>query len=130
MKLQEIENFEKTQAQVEGLHNELASLSKKAPNDGVNKFKLSMINQILVAADSILGEKYRPFDDFKIFDEVDVPTNSDVTLILSQFFNCLEKLRLDSVKEIYDYNAKRPEYFWIGDGENVKVRTSGPKKLR
>lgn len=130
MKLKDIEKFEKIHAQIEGLHNELVALAKKSPNDAVNKFKLGIINKLLSEANNLLGEKYMPFTDFTIFNIDELPTNSDVTLILSQYFNCLEKLRLENIKESFDYNARRAEYYWKVDGKGDKVQTDPPKKLR
>ena len=93
---QEINNFEKTQSQIEGLYKEIGILSKKSPNDAVNKFKLQFINQLLVEANKILIETYKPLNGFDTFDEETLPTNSDVTFIFEQYLNCLEKLRSDS----------------------------------
>lgn len=74
MTQQEVDTFEKVQSQLEGLHTEISSLSKKSQNDALNKFKLKFVNQILTGANKLLGDKYRPFPDFNLFDEVDLPT--------------------------------------------------------
>lgn len=115
---EKINKFEKAQAQIEGLYKEIGILSKKSPNDAVSKFKLKFINQLLEEANSLLTDSYIPFDGFEIFDEDDLPTNSDVTMILEQYLNCLEKLRNDNIKANSGY------WFWIIDGEISSIRTS------
>lgn len=41
--------FGKIEAQLQALHDEVGLLSKKKPDDAVNKFKLTLINQVLEA---------------------------------------------------------------------------------
>jgi hypothetical protein len=80
-----------------------------------------------------LSDKYRPFDDFEMFDEDDVPQNSDVVFILSQYLQCFEKLRADNVKIVLN------SWFWYVEGDEddttdengmIKIRTVKPKKLK
>ena len=132
MKTKEINLFEKTQSQLEGLLSEITVLAKKSPNDGVNKFKLKFINEILNSGNQILGKTYKPLDSFAQFDEDDLPTNSDVTFILSQYLNCLEKMRADNIvrKSDYDGNKHVYEWFWVVDGSISKIKTSPPKKIK
>jgi len=42
-----IEQFEKLHGQFEGLHKEVGMLSKKTPNDAINRFKLVFINKLI-----------------------------------------------------------------------------------
>jgi hypothetical protein len=97
MKREDVDKFEKLSSQLQGIYQELSILSKKSPNDAVNKFKLNFINQLLKDSNEFLGEGYRPFPDFSEFDTDDVPQNSDVVFMLSQYLQCLEKLRADNV---------------------------------
>jgi len=97
MKKEDVDKFGKIQSQIEGLYNEIGLLSKKSPNDAINKFKLKFINQILAEANSILSVAYKPFDGFDLFQEDEVPSNSDVTMIFEQYINCMEKLRTDNI---------------------------------
>lgn len=127
MKKKEIEQFEKIHAQIEGFHNEISTLAKKSPNDGLNEFKIKLINQVLLLANKILGERYKPFKDFQSFNLDDLPSNSDVTFVLSQYFNCMEKLRLENVTDDFDYNAHKSDWAWV---DNEKMKTSPPKKLK
>lgn len=57
--------FEKTQAQLQGLFDEIGTLSKKKPDDAINKFKLKIINPILSQANDLLDKEYKPFSDFE-----------------------------------------------------------------
>lgn len=123
MTLEEVDSFEKCQTQVEALCTELTALSKKKPDDGVNLFKLGLINKVLVAAAEVLGETYVPFGDFTTFDEDSVPTNSDVALVLSQYLNCMEKLRSDHVV------MKSGNWYWDTGDEGQRVRTKPPNRI-
>jgi hypothetical protein len=126
MKKKEVDIFEKLQAQLEGLHSEISSLSKKSQNDALNKFKLKFVNQILSEANQLLGTKYKPFSDFELFDENEIPTNSDVAMMLTQYLSCFEKLRADNVEK-EEFGAR---WFWIVDGKRSDIRTVMPKIIK
>jgi hypothetical protein len=127
MNLEEIDIFEKVHSQLEGLHSEISALSKKAQNDALNKFKLKYINQILAEANKILGEKYKPFPDFDLFDD-DLPNNSDVTFIVSQYLGCMEKLRADNIDyhEVFLGGKDTTAWYWKG----TEQRTSPPMRIK
>ena len=99
----DINEFRKLLNQLEGLHLEMASLSKKSYTDAINTFKLKLVNQVLNKANEILGESYKPFPDFDNFDEENIPTNSDVSLVLSQYINCMESLREENIYSKIQY---------------------------
>ena len=126
MKKKDVDVFEKLQAQLDGLHLEISSLSKKSPNDALNKFKLKFVNQILRGANDLLGDKYKPFSDFDLFDENDLPTNSDVAMMLTQYLSCFEKLRADNVKK-EEYGVR---WFWVIDSKLSDIRTVMPKIIK
>ena len=67
----ELEQFEKLMGQLRGLHDEISQLARKSANDGVNAFKLRLINKVLATANAVLGPSHRPFDDFDQFDADD-----------------------------------------------------------
>ncbi len=69
MEEEEVFKFEKVQGQIEGLYKEIGLLSKKSPNDTVNKFKLKFINQLLIIANSLLTGDYKPLEGFETFEE-------------------------------------------------------------
>lgn len=128
----EINQFEKIQSQLEGLLSEITILSKKSPNDGVNKFKLKFINEILINANKLLGEAYKPLGSFEQFDEDDMPSNSDVTFILAQYLNCFEKMRADNIyrEQKYDGNKYFYEWYWRTGKTKTSIKTGPPKKIK
>ncbi|MFC1857506.1 hypothetical protein ACFL9U_05685 [Thermodesulfobacteriota bacterium] len=121
MDKQQVETFLKLQPQLKSAYDEIALLSKKKPTDPLNTFKLKFINSILSRANEILEDKYKPFpDDFTLFDEDDMPNNSDVVFILSHYLTSLEKLRCDNIK-YSDYN-----WYWLIDGVVSAQETNQP----
>ena len=125
MKGVDVERFERINAQLEGVYEEITALSKKSPNDGVNKFKLRLVNKILQDANLIFDDRHKPFDDFAVFDEDALPSNSDVAFILAQYLNCMENLRSENIKEA-DFGG---EWYWVVNGKRSSDRTAPPKKL-
>lgn len=124
MNSNEISEFENLQAQLQSLYIEIGTLSKKKPDDAVNEFKLMFINQVLEKSNSFLGEKNRPFENFHHFEVDNIPSNSDVVLILSQYLNCLEKLRADNIGKTFQ------GWFWMINGKISEIHTGPPKKLK
>jgi hypothetical protein len=123
MKRKDVDEVEKIIGQLEGLHGEMSTMAKKSPNDGVNTFKLNFVNATLNRCNAILGAQYKPFEDFNSFNSDDVPSNSDVTFMLTQYLNAIEKFRSDNIIQEHGY------WYWkITDG-TAPVRTSLPKKL-
>lgn len=129
----ELDKFEKLVGQTQSVYDEISVLSKKSPNDAVNTFKLSFINKLLAAANILLGKSYRPFEEFTQFDEDNVPQNSDVVFILSQYLQCFEKVRADNVV------MRMGSWHWTieakGEGGadeagRIYIRTVIPKRLR
>ncbi len=121
----EVETLEKIAGQMEGLHKEVGALARKSPNDGLNKFKLRFINSVLTQANQMLGQKYKPFSDSSVFEEDDVPTNSDVAFIVGQYMEEIERRRADDIK-------RDPAGGWIYDVSDApgKFRTAPPKKIQ
>lgn len=133
MTIEEIDKFEKVQGQLESLLNEIAVLAKKSPNDGVNKFKLNFINNVLGEANGVLGDDYKPLDSFSQFNEDDLPSNSDVTFILSQYLSCFEKLRSDNIEQRkirYDSHTRIGWVWNVEDDNDVVIETAAPNKIK
>lgn len=128
MKRDDVHSFEKLAVQLESLYHEMSTLTKKTPTDAVNSFKLEFINTALEKCNEFLGLHYRPFAEFEVFSSDAVPSNSDVTLILSQYIECAEKFRADNIYEA--------DYAWYWNIEDVdpedeedRIRTTPPKKF-
>jgi hypothetical protein len=125
MKRADISAFEKITVQLESLHAELTMLAKKSPNDAVNAFKLKFVNTMLEQCNKLFSEK-RPFGDFQAFSLDEIPSNSDVTLIISQYIECAETFRADNIWQ--DENDGL--WYWRVDGRSdPPIRTARPKKL-
>jgi len=82
MKAKDVDFFEKVKAQLQQLQNEIGALSKSKPDGPINKFKLTFINEKLAEANTILTGEFKPSKDFTIFNVDELPTNSDVVMIL------------------------------------------------
>lgn len=133
MKKQEIDTYEKLSGQLISVYEEISLLSKKSPNDAVNKFKLNFINKIISGCNVYLTPKYCPFNDFKSFDEDTIPQNSDVVFILSQYLQCFEKLKADNVtvhRGVWCWYVKGEEGDRVDDDGFVYISTTKPKGLR
>ena len=124
MKRKDVDLFEKLKGQLDGLYEEISVLAKKAPNDAVNTFKIKFVNANLIQWNAFLGEQNKPFADFVAFDTDDLPTTSDVTLILSQYIECAEKYRADNID--YDEYSK---WYWRVEDARYELKTAPPKKL-
>lgn len=118
-----VDRLEKLIGQLASVHLEIAALAKKAPNDGVNSFKLNFVNAIIANCNEFFGNEYKPLPEFEVFNADDVPSNSDVTFIISQYIGAAEKYRTDNIKTEYTR-----WYYELPEGE-TPVRTSEPKKL-
>ena len=128
-----VDVFEKVSGQLLSIYEEISLLSKKSPNDAVNKFKLNFVNKLIAKSNEYLADRYRPFDDFEAFDEDDIPQNSDVVFILSQYLQCFEKLRSDNVvirTGTWFWRVKGGEDDNVDDDGMVLIRTVKPKKLK
>ena len=124
MKKKEVDAFISLHSRIESLYQEIGILSKKNPNDGLNVFKLKVVNSILDEANIILADKL-PLKDFKQFSEDEIPTNSDVVFILGLYIKSLEKIRSDNIS--IDYSEK----YWYWDVEDGRrgVRTNPPNVM-
>ncbi len=120
----DVDLFEKLVAQLNGFYQELSVSVKKSQTDAVNLFKLNFVNGVLRQCNDLLGERYRPFPDFEVFSSDDLPSNSDVIFIISQYIECAEKFRADNIK--YErYKGWR----WDLDDDDEEIPTAPPKKL-
>ena len=120
----EVEELEKLIGQLQGLHTEISVLSKKSPSDAVNAFKLGLINKIVESANIVLGPKYLPFAQFSGFDSDDLPSTSDVTFVIAQYLEEVERYRSDNI--IYS----RGHWMYVINGDVSDIRTGSPSKVK
>jgi len=123
MNREDIDELEKVTGKIEGLHREITLLAKKSSTDGLNKFKLMLVNGALIAANEILGDGYQPVEGFVQFDVDDVPSNSDATLVLALYLEELERFRSDLLKVMSGIH-------WYAFADGSKLRAAPPKRLK
>ncbi len=115
-----VDEFIKLIMQLKDLINDISELSKKKPNDAVNKFKLKFVNKLLDRSNSFLVDSYKPFEEFDLFSEDDLPTNSDVIMVLSQYLSCLKKYGLDNMIQ----NINNFQWYWVISGKVSNVEAN------
>jgi hypothetical protein len=123
MKRTDVDEFDKLSGQLESLHQEMSMLAKKSPNDAVNAFKIKLVNTTIDRCNKLFGAKYKPFAEFDLFQTDELPSNSDVTFIVSQYIECAEKFRADNI------SPEAGLWYWKLDGGKEKIRTLPPKRL-
>ena len=121
----DVRDLEKLIVQLQGLHTEISILAKKAPNDGLNLFKLKLVNNILAKGNSILTGHYKPLENFATFDESALPTNSDVTMVLALYNEQAERFRSNSMVH-HDHNYK---WYYLVKGAASQIEGSPPTKI-
>lgn len=129
----DVDIFEKLSGQMISVYDEITLLSKKNPNDAVNKFKLKFINNLIEDSNTYLSDKYKPFDDFDVFNQDDMPQNSDIVFILAQYLQCYEKLRADNVvirRGLWHWKVKGGKKDTVDEDGMLYIQTTRPKKLK
>ena len=124
MDREDIERLEKVTGKLEGLHKEISLLAKKSSTDGLNTFKLKLLNGALEAANGILGDEHQPVEGFSQFDADDVPSNSDATVVLAIYLEEMERYRSDLLTVISGGS------YWYAFEDGTKLRAAPPKRLR
>lgn len=124
---EDVEQLEKLIGQLQGLYAEIGTLAKKNPSDAVNSFKLKFINRVLAMGNEVLGQKYKPFDEFDQFDSDDAPSTSDVTMVIAQYMEEAERFRSDNVVQ----SKVNGIYGWhyIVSGISSDIRSGPPTKI-
>ena len=126
MNREQIDIFEKTFTQLCGFYDDITILVKKNPNDLLNSFKLCRINKVISSANEIVGDT-KPFDDFDGFDiDGDMPSNSDASMVLGQYINCMELVKKNNT------HMNWGRWYWDVDGnkESSEIQTSTPTMLK
>ena len=122
---EDIPEFEKLEQQLHSFLTEISELSKKKPNDPLNKFKLKFINATVEGLNSFLAEG-RPFQDFETFDPDDLPTNSDVVVILAQYAASVYLFRVENT----EYDNDEEQWFWSVRGKVTDLYADNPAKFK
>ncbi len=122
---EEVQDFERLEQQLHSMLAEISELSKKRPNDGLNKFKLKLVNVLLEGTNKFLRDQ-RPFKEFETFDENDLPTNSDVVVMLSQYATAVYQFRLDNTES----DRIGHDWYWPLSGNKEAVPTKRPELFK
>lgn len=118
----DIDEFEAVEAQIASARDEILVLVKKSPHDALSKFKLGVVNALLLRANGLLADE-RPMDAFDQFDPEALPSVSDVAMVFGQYLAALENLRVRHVQQKSGY------WYWAPEGEITSRRTYPPRKL-
>lgn len=91
---------------LQSMYDEFKELSKKKPEAALGKGKVKIVNRLLErVCDVLAGEASMDFLD--MLDEDDIPQNSDVVLMLSQYVAAMNAFK----EKYYGYNGS--EYAWF-----------------
>ncbi len=115
------------EAQLKGLYEEMQALTRKSPNDAINKFKLELINNILGEVNPFLASLGYPLKYIQGFKEDVLPFNSDVLLVLSQYLSRMENLRANNIKP---GGLHLKNWYWVVDDNSDNIQTAPPKKIK
>ncbi len=118
----EFEAFEKNERQLHVFYREVSALSRKSPNDAVNKFKLGLINACLRGLNLAIGN---PLEGFESFEESLLPSNSDVGVVLGQYVATVYAFRIANTGKA----ATKDGYFWIANGQPM-LKTREPEYFK
>lgn len=104
---QDVDQYELLYPLLEASYVEIQELSKKKPESPLNSYKVKAINRILIPLKELLKDE-NVYDFLDVLDTDDLPTNSDVVLILSQYKKAMVMFR-DSY---YKYNQRKGKTEW------------------
>ena len=124
MTVDEVEQLRTVIAQLDGIHEEFSAAARKKPDAAVSGFQIRLINKVIGKANLILGTS-KPFDDFEGFDEDDLPTVGDVSLVAGQYGECAEKIRCENIVR-YGTNY----WYWRIGNEVSNIATVPPRSRR
>ena len=122
MKKEDIERFEELWSKLASIRNDISILSSKKPSDQLNKFKINYINDVLAKVNTLIGDD-KPYDDFDVFDEVALPTNSDALMIINLYLNGMDRFKKhNSTEKAVGLDWERTEMVWNieMEGKNEK----------
>lgn len=118
----EIELYETIRPKIESIRNTIKDLSNKKPDVTLNSFKVKRVNILLEQANGLLKD-LKPYEDFSKFDEDDLPTYSDVLMILNLYVKSFEKYWQDNSEthKITDpFEFDREERIWKTNNNRKK----------
>jgi hypothetical protein len=91
---------------LQSMFAEFKELSKKKPDGAVNKSKIKVINRLLTKCREVLQSELS-IDYLDLLEEDDLPQNSDVVLMLSQYVAAMKKFHDDH----YGFDGSEHKWF-------------------
>ena len=92
---EEIDIYEELRPKIQSVRDTIKALSSKKPDEALNLFKIRRINILISQANSLL-EDLKPYNDFDTFSEDDLPSNSDVLLIIEVYIDAFNSFRINN----------------------------------
>ena len=112
MKREEVERYEELLSKLMSIRNDIAALSSKKPGEQLNKFKIKYVNDVLKKINDLISPD-KPYDDFEVFDEVALPTNSDALMIINLYINGMHRFKThNSLDQSIDIDWSQKERVW------------------
>ena len=111
--------FDKLEYRLNSVFIEFDKLSKKKPDDVINPYKLKIINSLLSETNNLFDKGDIPIDKFTLFEDSELPTYSDIVIVLTQFLEKLDYFRFRNI--ISDFSGV---YWILDDGERIKTKGS------
>jgi hypothetical protein len=103
----DISQFKMLSELVDAVYIEMKELSKKKPDDLLNKFKVKSVNRVIEKLKVLLMSE--PTVEFlDVLDEESLPSNSDSVLIISQHIAALKQFK----SKYYFYDSSSYENRW------------------
>jgi len=112
---QDAENFYEMTQQLNKLYQEIAILSAKKHDATVNQFKIRILNRWIGLASELMPIKYHPIEGFAIFDASEVPTYSDVLVVITQYTGALDRFYSDYTTMAGEEYATKERVWIIND---------------
>ncbi len=123
MKRKDVDKYQRVRSQLEAFHREFEGLAKKTPNGTLNPFKLKIVNQAIDDANGVLGKDFLPIRGFTQFTDEELPSHSDVSMVLAQYLEALEVLRCRNIK----HDSIGSWYWEAEDVEPETIQTAPPR---
>ena len=92
---------------LKAMFGEFRELSKKKPDGGVSRGKITVVNRLLEQCRVVLNDE-QSIEFLDLLDEDDVPQHSDVVLMLSQYVAAMEQFH----SRYYGYNTAAGRHTW------------------
>lgn len=100
--------YETTMPLLKSMYHQFEELTKKKQEAAVSKRKIVIVNRLLDNLRLVLKDE-NSIEFLDLLDEDEIPQNSDVTLILSQYVAAMAAFR----KTYYKKDRSDSEYKWL-----------------